>query len=128
MACNLYSNGSDIHCEIAKVNKLVRHWFQGLSISRNKCIELFLFCVFSIHSIVLGFFTISCVLHHPLAMAFSKLHQYINLNMNLHLTSSLLLVSNSTMFPPSFTSSNGSISILVGVWSPSPNYVDNVFI
>jgi len=79
-ACDLYSNGSDIHCEIAKVRKLVRHWLQGSSISRNKCIELFLFCVFSIHSIVLGFFPISCVLHHPLAMAFSRLHQYFNLN------------------------------------------------
>jgi hypothetical protein len=31
------------------------------------------------------------------------------------------------MFPPSFTSSNGLISILVGAWSPSPNYVDSVF-
>jgi hypothetical protein len=31
------------------------------------------------------------------------------------------------MFPPSFTSSNGSISILVGAWSPSPNCVDSVF-
>jgi len=31
------------------------------------------------------------------------------------------------MFPPSFTSSNGSISILIGTWSPSPNCVDSVF-
>ncbi len=73
------------------------------------------------------FFTISRVLDHPLVMAFSRLHQYFDLNMNLHLTSPLLLVSNSTMFPPSFTSCNGSISILVGAWSPSPNYVDSDF-
>jgi hypothetical protein len=31
------------------------------------------------------------------------------------------------MFPLSFTSFNGSKSILVGAWSPSPNCVDNVF-
>jgi hypothetical protein len=30
------------------------------------------------------------------------------------------------MFPPSFTSSNGSKSNFVGAWSPSPNFVANV--
>jgi len=46
------------------------------------------------------------------------LHAFFNSNRNPHLTFPLLLVSNSTMFNPSYTSSSGSKSPLEGAWNP----------
>lgn len=47
-ACDLSSNGGEIHCGIAEVTlcKLVQRPLQSLSILSNMCIELFLLCVF----------------------------------------------------------------------------------
>ncbi len=46
------------------------------------------------------------------------LHAYFNYSQNPKLSSPLLLVSNSTMYPPSFFSSSGFNSLLKGAWSP----------
>ncbi len=67
----------------------------------------------------LSIYQVRCV-YNPNFSMLEGLHAFFNSSKNPHLTSPLLLISNSTMFSPSYNSSSGSKLPLEGAWSPPP--------